>query len=909
MSQRFRDEHSIVIESDGVNDLFVVTPERKLAFSHLNMDEDIGMDLSGAGFYGENILSDLLISLQQQPVVQFSRFGRIPQIQEATILAGVPVYSRDGTDTLVAYLVRPLPLHQLRTVFEVFIGLGETGEVVLGQLRGEGLESGVNMISNFRNGLGRVPDEACQMLRRSQHGLFPMLLSLMQQNGEGWMVDNSCVDVYAIWKWFPELEWGMVIKQDREEIMQPINQLQQYLLVSLPFIFFGLLLIARYLAVSISRPIRQLTDELKQGDVDREAHVKIREIEQLANALVEFEGNVEKANRAKDEFMASMSHELRTPLTSIIGNAEYLSEKLVIPELKQVVQSIETAGYAQLALVNDVLDMSKIESGKFTLDDAPFNLEKLLDDVKAMLDIRARDAGLQLIVDQQNRESYELMGDSNRIVQILVNLLSNAIKFTEQGEVCLTTCAKEGWLQFEVKDRGIGMSEEEQSRLFQKFEQADGSISRRFGGSGLGLYISLNLAQMMEGKITVNSVKGEGSTFTLLLPYRKSGVLIERRKMVNGASVHQHERFEGEVLVVEDTPELQLLERRMLEAMGVTVTVASNGQEAVDAASAQDFDLILMDMQMPVMDGIEATQTLRARGDTTPIYALTANVMVKHREQFKQAGCDGFIAKPIDKSMLQDTLRTVLVDDEQRKLLDTLKLEHIEWSSASSVGHPDMDHQHQLIVHGINALVSYCMGERQSDAQGEVLTQLSNLHDLVLDHVQQEEELLLQSGYPQLEGHLESHRLYWNNLAELYKNRFDDHQIEAITLQMMSWWKQHILVEDMAYKEHVQGWLQSKGRQVEHDNAAMDLVDEELMAVFVETSKQRQPKLSAALEAEAWQEVRELAHAIKGSAASFGYPELSTQAEKVQFLIDEQQLDEIAQHGRQLLAQLEEVLS
>ncbi|MBT7307261.1 MAG: response regulator [Gammaproteobacteria bacterium] len=365
--------------------------------------------------------------------------------------------------------------------------------------------------------------------------------------------------------------------------------------------------------------------------------------------------------QAKDEFLASMSHELRTPLTSIIGNSEYLQEQKFDSTISEIIHDIEIAGRAQLALVNDILDMSKIESGKFTIEESPYNLSVLLDDIEKMLSIRAQDAGLELVIKQRNHEPMLLQGDGQRIGQILINLLGNAIKFTEKGRVSLETDVTDDKLVFAVTDSGIGISTKVIENLFNRFKQADGSISRRFGGSGLGLYISMNLAEMMGGTIEVSSSEGVGSTFQLILPYRRSAQKersSERGGDKSGSVLD--EKLDGHVLVAEDTPELQLLERRILEKIGLEVTVANNGLEAVKLAASESFDLILMDMQMPVMDGVEATNRIREAGYQTPIIALTANVMQKHRDQFDEAGGDGFIGKPIDKQELIRVLKKYL---------------------------------------------------------------------------------------------------------------------------------------------------------------------------------------------------------------------------------------------------------
>ena len=258
-----------------------------------------------------------------------------------------------------------------------------------------------------------------------------------------------------------------------------------------------------------------------------------------------------------------------------------------------------------------------------------------------------------MIVDEKNDESYQLLGDPNRIRQVLINLVGNAIKFTVKGEVRLTTRVENGWLYFVVKDTGIGMTEEEQAGLFKKFQQVDGSISRRFGGSGLGLYISLNLAELMGGKVSAVSQKGQGSEFSFAIPYKRSdSPTVETEK----PRPHTYLQFSGSILVVEDTKPIQIIVRRLLESLGTEVTLVENGKEAVDLLEHRSFDLIFMDMQMPIMDGIEATTIIRQRGDETPLYALTANVFDKDRKRFEQAGCTGFLSKPVVKKELSDVV-------------------------------------------------------------------------------------------------------------------------------------------------------------------------------------------------------------------------------------------------------------
>ncbi len=388
----------------------------------------------------------------------------------------------------------------------------------------------------------------------------------------------------------------------------------------------------------------------------------------------------QEAQKEKDDFFATITHELRTPLTAIIGNSEHLIEgghcgSEHCPQKGdaiEVLHSIVHAGRTQLALVNDILDMSKLESGKFSIEKRPYNLTYLLNDIEQMFRARIQDTGLTFKVDQRNSETRLLLGDSQRISQVLVNLIGNAIKFTEQGRISVTTQVEGEQLLLAVEDTGTGMSPETLDRIFNRYEQADGSISKRFGGTGLGLYISRNLAELMEGDIKVSSRLGDGSTFTLMLPYQRSDIPIQHSEQRTTFEQAPEEKLTGHVLVAEDTSALQVLERQILETIGLTVEMVGNGEEAVLLATSQPFDLILMDMQMPVMGGNEATRKIREAGNNIPVLALTAEVMPLHREQFHEVGGDGFIAKPIDRKQLIRELKRFLKSQPQNDPQDSL---------------------------------------------------------------------------------------------------------------------------------------------------------------------------------------------------------------------------------------------
>ena len=386
-----------------------------------------------------------------------------------------------------------------------------------------------------------------------------------------------------------------------------------------------------------------------------------RELRQVQRQLEDATEEAVRANRSKDQFLASMSHELRTPLTAMLGYGELLQDTVLEQEQRALLKSMQVSGSTLLYLLNDILDLSKISAGKFEIDNTLFDLATMVREVEQIFAVRAESQGLrfEVIRSGSGREfSHMLLGDSKRIGQILINLIGNAIKFTRDGFVHLEVYSEQKKLHLKVVDSGIGMGPEVIERLFKPFEQADRSISGRFGGTGLGLHISHTLARLMGGEITVESEQGKGSTFEVVVPLVMGQPIKVRHSDEQGEAGAQ--QLEGQVLVAEDTPELQLLIRKLIEPTGAQVDIAENGEQAFQRAMAQPYDLIFMDMQMPVMDGLEATRLLRSSLNKTPVVALTANVMQHQREAFEEAGCNGFLSKPIKRKLLMEALAQYL---------------------------------------------------------------------------------------------------------------------------------------------------------------------------------------------------------------------------------------------------------
>ena len=374
--------------------------------------------------------------------------------------------------------------------------------------------------------------------------------------------------------------------------------------------------------------------------------------------LAEAKKVAEKANEAKTEFLASMSHEIRTPLNGILGYTDLLlGGSNPGPEQQRQLTRIKDAGAALLTVVNDILDFSKIEAGQIELDPHPFELGALVDNacsiVKAEADKKRLTLDVELVGDLPGR----LVGDQNRLRQVLLNLLNNAVKFTPSGEVVLrveqvTQAGETRVLRFAVRDTGIGIAPEKQGRLFQRFSQVDGSVRREFGGTGLGLAISKRLVELMGGRIGVRSTEGQGATFWFEVSLRAAPE--------ESRTLHAPERVRvtgrtARILLAEDNEINQEIARAVLEAVGHQVDLVADGVQAVNAVQAKAYDLVLMDVQMPVMDGMTATQRIRALAHPAsrlPIIAMTANVLPQQIGQVRSAGMDDHVGKPFKKEEL-----------------------------------------------------------------------------------------------------------------------------------------------------------------------------------------------------------------------------------------------------------------
>ncbi|MGE5453425.1 MAG: ATP-binding protein [Acidobacteriota bacterium] len=382
-----------------------------------------------------------------------------------------------------------------------------------------------------------------------------------------------------------------------------------------------------------------------------------RRVLERTRELVDARNLAEAANIAKSAFLANMSHEIRTPLNAINGMCFLTRRSGVTPQQAEYLDKANAAGEHLLKIISDILDISRIEAGKLIFDEAPVHVDKIATDVISMLVDNAQAKRLRLISDIQ-QSPYPLIGDATRIQQALLNYLSNAIKFSEKGDVTLRCRVEQEYsdsvlMRFEVQDQGIGISAAAVPRLFTPFEQADNSMTRKYGGAGLGLTITRRLAELMGGSAGVESVLGEGSTFWFTVRLKKGFPKAAAPAPLDLSATEAEQALkktlgERRVLVVEDDPTNQELVRMLLDGVGLYYDLAENGTLAVDLAARQDYALILMDMQMPKMGGLEATRHIRAssKGHRTPIIAMTANAFSEDRELCLSVGMNDFVSKP-----------------------------------------------------------------------------------------------------------------------------------------------------------------------------------------------------------------------------------------------------------------------
>jgi len=401
-----------------------------------------------------------------------------------------------------------------------------------------------------------------------------------------------------------------------------------------------------------------------------ECFVDISDLKKMETSLQAAKKQAEKANACKSQFLANMSHEIRTPMNAILGFADLLAGGHLSEKQSEYVDIIRSSGAHLLELLNDILDFSKIEAGKLHIEMIDASLGDMLNRTESLMAPHAKKKGLEFRIQEETALPGMIRTDPTRLMQCLLNLVNNAIKFTERGHVVIHARLIENqavpYIRFEVEDTGPGIPEEAREKIFSSFEQADGSTTRKYGGTGLGLTISRRLAEKMGGSLSFESRTGKGSTFTLEIP---ANVNVQEQPRLDRHAIYRAEQalspetlpqLRGRILVAEDVVTNQILIRTLLERYGLEVTMASDGQEVLHQIAQNPYDLIFMDMHMPHINGYEATRRIRKLGVKTPIVALTAGAIKGDDEKCFDAGCDKYLCKPIEQDQLFQVLAKYL---------------------------------------------------------------------------------------------------------------------------------------------------------------------------------------------------------------------------------------------------------
>lgn len=508
--------------------------------------------------------------------------------------------------------------------------------------------------SNSNNEIGKQVEETALIKEAIKKNKS---LGIETINDKKYLSSNKLTDIFPL---------NIIVRLDFKKTMTKWEQKRVII------IFIITLLVFFSIALVFTLIYRYSKEKQNELDLQKSTQKTLKKAKELA----------EKANKAKSDFLANISHEIRTPLNGTIGLTDLVLNTSLDEVQKDYLEKAQKSSYALLYLINDILDYSKIEAGKLSLENRVFELDDVNNNIKDLFEYQANSRDISLEI--YTPKDLILIGDSLRLRQILTNIVGNAIKFTKEGFIKYSVSVKEEdnnsmLLHFSIKDSGMGMSKEVQQNLFKEFTQADTSVTRKYGGTGLGLAISKQLVMLMDGRIWLESSLGVGSEFMFDIKFKKAN-LLDKEKLIKKPTqnLEMKKLQASHILLVEDNSINQIVAVGILKSLGLSVDIANDGKEAVDKVKIQEYDLILMDIQMPIMDGFEASRKIREFNKEIPIIALSAAVMQEDKEKTKSAGMNAHLEKPINQEKLCETLSLYLKEKDIKEKPSILKAKEQE---------------------------------------------------------------------------------------------------------------------------------------------------------------------------------------------------------------------------------------